>query len=203
MQASQARRPLELLRRFPCTAALLAAIWLVFAVELALHAPGDRAVLLRLGALPDHIPHGQYWRLLSHALLHANWLHIALNTLLLLIAGPPLERRLGSATCLVTALAGAVLGGLATLGMHHGDGSNTVGASGAFFALLGAALVAIHVRPPVRPGPVLVRRLWLALMVGLGYSFFPDVGMAAHLAGLAVGAGIAWAGVRRPSPRPA
>lgn len=157
----------------------------MFVVELVLRAPGDQAVLLRLGALPGQgIVDGQYWRLLTHAGLHAGWWHIALNTALLLIAGPPAERWLGSWRCLGVALLGAVLGGVATLLVQHGAGTLSVGASGAFFALLGAACVAGQVSAQ---STGMRRRLWITLTVGLLYSCMPGVGMAAHLAGLVVG----------------
>lgn len=178
-----------LLVRAPCTTVALALIWSMFIVELALHAPEHQDVLLRLGALPGAgITPAQSWRLLAHALLHAGWWHIALNTILLLIAGPPLERWLGRGGWIVTALLGAVFGGVATLLAQHGAGSVSVGASGALFALLFAACL---LSSTSNASFGLRRRLWITLAIGLLYSFMPGVGLAAHLGGMAVGAAVA------------
>lgn len=184
-----------LLARAPCTTVALALIWSMFIVELALHAPEHQEVLLRLGALPGNgITPAASWRLLAHALLHAGWWHIALNTALLLIAGPPLERWLGRSGWIVAALLGAVFGGVATLLAQHGAGSVSVGASGALFALLFAACLLSGTH---NASSGLRRRLWITLTAGLLYSFMPGVGLAAHLGGMAVGATVVGTGHRR------
>lgn len=185
-----------LLVRAPCTTVTLALIWSMFIVELVFHAPEHQDVLLRLGALPGAgITLTQSWRLLAHALLHAGWWHIALNTALLLIAGPPLEQWLGRGAWIVTVMLGAVFGGVATLLAQHGAGSVSVGASGAFFALLFAACLLSGTR---NASFGLRRRLWITLTIGLAYSFMPRVGLAAHLGGMAVGAAVTRA---RPAHR--
>jgi rhomboid protease GluP len=176
------------LRRIPCTAGMLVVIWMMFGVEVFTHALGHPATLLHLGALPTTgIVHGEYWRLLSYALLHSGWWHIGLNTALLLLAGPVVERALGARATLAISLLGAILGGVAVLFVHHGEpASYEVGASGAFFALLGAGLMVAWRQPP--SGSLrLYRRLRTVLIIGLAISFAPGVSMAAHLSGLAVG----------------
>lgn len=176
------------LRDLPCTSGMLAIIWLMFGVELFAHAPGNAAMLARLGALTTAgVARGEYWRLLSYALLHSGWWHIALNTILLLIAGPVVERALGARSTWVISLLGAVLGGMAVLSVHYGDPALLeVGASGAFFALLGAAL-GMTWRQPATDVARIYRRLRTVLLIGVAISFAPGVSMAAHLAGLAVG----------------
>ncbi|MET1024943.1 MAG: rhomboid family intramembrane serine protease [Pseudoxanthomonas sp.] len=181
-----------LLSRIPCTLVTLALIWAMFIVELSLHAPGHQDVLVRLGALPgEGFTPAQSWRLLAHALLHAGWWHLGLNTALLLIAGPPLERWLGPTRWIFTALLGAVSGGLAGLLAMHGAGSVAIGASGAFFALLFAACLRSG---PCHASPGLRRRLWITLTAGVLYSLMPGVGLAAHVGGMAVGAVMVYTG---------
>ena len=78
------------------TALLIALIALAFVFELALDAPENDAMLLRLGALPDSGGlHGQYWRLLTFGLLHRNVAHIVENTACLFLLGLIVERRVG------------------------------------------------------------------------------------------------------------
>ncbi|GAB2586327.1 rhomboid family intramembrane serine protease [Dyella jejuensis] len=185
-------RMTDVLRRTPCTTLWLVAIWVIFFVELITHAPGNQAMLMRLGALPvTGIVHGQYWRLLTYALLHSAWWHIGLNTLGLWICGPVVERALGPRATLVISVAGAILGGVAILLVHHnGPASIELGASGALFALLGAGLVSTWRRPGISLSSY--RRLRAILIVGLAISFTPEVSMAAHLGGLASGMALAW-----------
>jgi rhomboid protease GluP len=182
------------MRRFPCTASMLIAIWLMFVVELHMHALGNQAMLLRLGALSaDSIVHRQYWRLLTYALLHSAWWHIGLNTFLLLMAGPVIESALGARSTLVISILGALLGGMAIVLVHRGETASIgVGASGASFALLGAGVVMTWQRPPESP-PRVYQRLRTILIVGLVISFIPGISMAAHLAGVAVGCAYALA----------
>jgi membrane associated rhomboid family serine protease len=181
------------LRKLPCTVSMLTAIWLVFAVELHFHALGNQAMLLRLGALPmNAMQRGEPWRLLTYALLHSAWWHIGLNTLLLLVAGPVVERALGSWFTLFIAVLGAALGGAAILLVHHGHGPTVeLGASGAFFALLAAALVVSWRPRPAKPSPT-YRVLRTYVLAGFAISFLPGISMAAHVAGAAAGAVLSW-----------
>lgn len=182
-------------RRSPyCTLGMLAAIWSMFAVEGATHALGRPDRLLHLGALPTAgIVRGEYWRLLTYALLHAGWWHIGLNSALVLMTGPVVERAAGARMTSIVAVLGTVLGGVAVLIVHHHDpASYEVGASGAFFALLAAAMTLTWRRPPAAPDRT-YRRLRTVLIVGMVISFFPGVSLAAHLAGLASGAACAFA----------
>lgn len=182
----------EFLRRFPCTAVVLAAIWSMFAVELLTHALGNRSALLHLGALSTAgIRQHDYWRLFTYALLHSGWWHIGLNTLLLALCAPTVERSMGSWRTLAIILLGAVLGGVGILIAHRqASPSIEVGASGACFALLGTAL-ALTWRRGRGSSSRLSRRFVVVLIIGLAFSLLPGISMAAHLAGLAVGIALA------------
>jgi membrane associated rhomboid family serine protease len=172
---------------------MLTAIWLTFAVELHFHALGNQAMLLRLGALPmDALQRGEPWRLFTYALLHSAWWHIALNTLLFVVAGAVVERVLGSWLTLFIAILSAVLGGAAILLVHHGQGRTIeLGASGATFALLAAALVVTRRPWPAKPSRTF-RCLRTFALVGFAISFLPRISMAAHVAGAMVGAVLTW-----------
>lgn len=186
--ASQLTGLWKVIRRYPCTTWIMVAIWLMFVVELVTHALGNQDMLLRLGALPTNgIRHREYWRLWTYALLHSGWWHIAINSYLLLMAGPPVERTLGARSTVVIGNMGAALGGAAILLAHHADkASIELGASGALFAFLGAGLVMTWQRSPAHPSRT-HRYLRTILIVGLAISFIPGISMAAHLAGLAAG----------------
>jgi membrane associated rhomboid family serine protease len=160
----------------------------MFLIELGGGAVGNDALLIGLGALPDsgQINH-EYWRLLAAGFLHYDLTHFALNTLLLLLIGPVVERRAGTTWLLVIFLVGSVASCAGMLMKHLFWPSQGVslGASGGLFALLGAGLVLVFRLPSQSR---LVRlRLLVPLVVGLAYSVLPGVTMIGHIVGLVVG----------------
>jgi membrane associated rhomboid family serine protease len=180
--------------------ALLAALFVtLFLIELGRGAVGDDARLLRLGALPDSggLHHG-YWRLVAFGFLHSNLTHLLLNLLLLLLAGPAVERRIGTGWMLLTFLTASVASGVAILGKHDfwPSAGTSVGASGGLFGLLAAALLLVFRldRHNRLAGAVLTA----AFVLGLAYSMLPGISLAGHAAGLAVGAGLALVAMKAP-----
>ena len=166
---------------------ILGAMIAMFLVELARGAVANDAGLLRLGALPDSGPiHHEYWRLLTFGFLHWDLRHLLLNTLLLFLLGPIVERRAGTIGLLIIFLSASVASGLGILVKHQiwpAEGVS-LGASGGMFGLLGAGLVFVFRRPsPSRLRTVLMA----ALVLGLIYSFLPGVSMIGHIVGLIIG----------------
>jgi rhomboid protease GluP len=186
----------------PGSTLLFCAIAIVFGVEIARGAIDDAAGLLSLGALPDTGQlHGEYWRLLTFGFLHANLLHLLLNTALIWLTGPVVERRAGTAWFVVVFLSASVVSGACILAKHMRSpaAGTTVGASGGLFALLAVALILLF-RPPSQGSP-LRWALIVTLVVGLLYSFLPGVSMVGHISGLVVGAILALLIPRaRPAP---
>lgn len=138
--------------------------------------------------------------LLTYAFLHAGFLHIAGNMLILWTFGPVVEDRLGRAGFLGLYLAGAVVAGLAHMGVY--PGRPVVGASGAISAVTGAFLVLAPLTH-VRCLSILVLATvsipaawfiglaiaWDVILQGLGGG--GRVARLAHLGGYALGAGVA------------
>jgi membrane associated rhomboid family serine protease len=179
-------------RAYLGSAALFGLIAAMFAVELAMGAVGNDARLLVLGALPDsgELDH-EYWRLLTFGFLHSNLTHLLLNSLLLLLAGPAVERRAGARWVLLVFLAASVASGIGILVKHQlwPSPGASVGASGGMFGLLAAALVLVF---RAGSGSFAVRAgLISAIVAGLAYSLLPGISMVGHVVGLAVGAAIA------------
>jgi rhomboid protease GluP len=140
--------------RFPYgTTLLLFLISLVFGLELATGLVDDDLMLLRIGGLSDNGQlHGQGWRLLSYAFLHGSILHMGICCLLLLYAGPPLERRIGTMRLLAVFVMASVLGGLALLakGSFWPTLGTNIGASAGALGLLLAHVVMTR-RAPAQP----------------------------------------------------
>jgi rhomboid protease GluP len=139
------------------TAGLVAFLVLVFVVE-QLGKVGnkgsgpfgvDAPSLFALGGMNADavLKKGEWYRLLSAALLHVDAFHLALNALALGLAGWVLESLLGRAWFLALFWLGAVGGSLMGLAVNPPQ-IVSVGASGAVMGLLAAALVAAMRFPP-------------------------------------------------------
>jgi membrane associated rhomboid family serine protease len=129
----------------------------------------------------------EYWRLITSGFLHAGLLHIGFNMYLLYILGGLLEPAIGRVRFLLlylTSLLGGSFGAL--LASPH---TLTVGASGAVFGLMGAAVVIMRARgfDPMASGiPALIA-------INLLFTFvFPGISIGGHIGGLAAGLAAAY-----------
>jgi len=149
---------------------------------------------------PASLPRAlQFWRLITYQFLHdpRDILHIFFNMLGLFFLGPTLERHWGSRKFLIFYLGCGVAGGLfymLLVALKFLAAGPMVGASGAILGLLAAcALLFPHfvVFIFLFPVPIRVAAIGLTVM----YFFFVVTraenagGHAAHLAGMAAGAG--------------
>jgi membrane associated rhomboid family serine protease len=82
----------------------------------------------------------QWWTLLTYAFLHANWTHLAVNSLWLAAFGAPVARRFGASRFLVFFAVTAVAGALAHLLVHRFDVTPVIGASASVSGLTAAAI---------------------------------------------------------------
>jgi membrane associated rhomboid family serine protease len=173
------------------TISLASALLIVFGIELATHSVADDASLLKLGGLPDDGElNGQFWRFATYSFLHFNWTHLLVNLALLLWIGRIVERRAGIAQAGAIYFSGVIFSAAIILLVHiwHPKAGTTVGASGGIFGLLGAALVISYRQSG---NERLIRWLWIALLVGFGVSFLPDISMAGHIGGILGGLPVA------------
>jgi membrane associated rhomboid family serine protease len=139
----------------------------------------------------------QLWRLVTYQFLHGDVIHILFNMLGLFFLGPTLERHWGSKKFLIFYLSCGVAGGLfytLLVALNFLQAGPMVGASGAILGMLAAcAILFPHFIVFIMffPVPIRVAAIGLTIM----YLFFvltraPNAGgHAAHLAGMAAGAG--------------
>jgi membrane associated rhomboid family serine protease len=134
---------------------------------------------------------GHYWRLISSMFLHGGLIHLLMNGYALYVLGPILERLMGSERFWVLYLFAGLSGAVGSLLFTP---NNSVGASGAIFGLLAAAVV-FGLRHgaalPARVRRVLTMGLlpWVVLNIVFGFSF-EQIDNAAHIGGL-LGGGMA------------
>jgi membrane associated rhomboid family serine protease len=101
-------------------------------------------------SVPAGVAQGDYWQLLTAVFTHVEAWHIAFNMLALWVLGPQLEAAIGRTRFLALYLLSGLVSS-ATVMWLSAPYSQTVGASGALFGLMGALLVvAVKVHGDVR-----------------------------------------------------
>jgi len=159
--------------------------------------------MVRMGANTETSLGTEPWRLLSSTLLHGNGLHVLMNAFVLYVLGAHLERILGWRRQLVLLVAAGLFGSLASA--VRGEALLSVGASGAIWGLLGAAL-GLAMRPggllPAAIVQELKRAALFNLIINLAFSFQPGIDLMAHLGGGMVGAAASFSGVLTRGLRP-
>ena len=132
------------------------------------------------------LQHGQWWRIVSAAFLHASIPHIALNMLALYSVGREVEAVFGKMRFALL-YAVAILGsGLSVVYFESAYTVPTLGASGAIYGLFGA-LVAVGLRLGAR-GRSLIMSLLPVLAINLVFTFsIPGISWQAHVGGLITG----------------
>ncbi|MSQ84820.1 MAG: rhomboid family intramembrane serine protease [Myxococcales bacterium] len=132
---------------------------------------GNIEMLLAGGHVRDALLRGQWWRLLTWTLLHADLAHLLTNVLLLAVVGRPVEAAFGAARLWLIFWSCAFASAIAA--MAHVGPWWTVGASGAVIGVLGA-MVGLGIKLLPRLGSRLRVRLValpaaaLAILVALG-----------------------------------
>jgi len=129
------------------------------------------------------VAEGEWWRLVSAAFLHYGPLHLGMNMLVLWIIGPPLEEYFGHGRYALVYLVSGLAGSAGAL--LWSPNALTVGASGAIWGIMGAALV------------LEARKIWVfggqamgLVVFNLAITFLiPGISIGGHVGGL-IGGGL-------------
>ncbi|MCC6573830.1 MAG: rhomboid family intramembrane serine protease [Planctomycetes bacterium] len=186
--------------KWPATAALLAVLITIGVADVA-----SNEKLLRLCAVRGiDIYYGEYWRFITGAFMHADFMHIAVNCFSLVQLGRLCEQSFGwRATMQVYFI--ALVGGNALALVFHDPSHPVVGASGAIFGLFGMVLGFII----ARTGSIaetwktpLGRNLLIFLAINVALSFsMPRISFWGHLGGFVPGLAMGYFVERRQSRR--
>ncbi|MCX6431141.1 MAG: rhomboid family intramembrane serine protease [Actinobacteria bacterium] len=159
---------------------------------LTLVRPGlqENLFLINKAILSDGVVHGvgagEWYRILTVALVHGGLMHLGFNMYALLVLGNPLEASFGRGRFITIFMISLVTGSVASL-LFNAVNQPSVGASGALFGLFGAFAVAGK-----RMGAD-VRSIYVILGINFAISFIvPNVDWHAHLGGLLGGAVTSW-----------
>jgi membrane associated rhomboid family serine protease len=146
-------------------------------------AGGSGGDLLDRGGLSAFdVASGEWYRLITSGFLHVNLVHLGLNMLLLWVLGRMLEPAIGSGRFLLLYVTSLLAG---SFGVVILDPGRTVGASGAVFGLMGAAVVAQRYAgiDPWRSG------IGPTIGINLLFTFLiPGISIGGHVGGLLGGA---------------
>lgn len=143
-------------------------------------------VVFQQGALfGPAVEAGEWWRVVTGGFLHSprNLLHVAFNGYLLYLLGQMLEPSTGTNRFVALFAAGLFGGSLGALLLNWGGA--TIGASGAVFGLMGAAMVGLRRRgiDPWRSS------IGMLVLINLGFTFLvPGISIGGHIGGLLGGA---------------
>ena len=169
------------------TKALIALNVLVFLVNLAQGSSLNQvsgSLFVRWALyIPGGLDQGEWYRLITAAFLHASLIHLAMNMLILWIVGAPVEQAIGRGRFLALYFVSGLAGSAGALLLS--PNAITVGASGAIFGILGAALVLEAQRNYVLGGQAFGL---IAFNLIITFAFSSYISVGGHVGGLVGGA---------------
>ena len=144
----------------------------------------------------EAIGHGndQYWRLITSGFLHENFIHIGFNMYLLYLLGMMLEPAIGSVRFAAIYFTALLIG---SFGVVFSTSAPSLGASGAIFGLMGAAVVELRSRG------LSVQQSGIGglIVINLILSFtLANISVGAHIGGL-IGGFLAGLAIRAADDR--
>lgn len=129
-----------------------------------------------------------YVRILGHVLGHANWSHFIGNITLILIVGPLLEEKYGSADILVVMVVTALVTGIAHIIFFPHTG--LLGASGVVFALILLSSITSLKSGEIPLTFILVAIIYIGGEVYKGIFVQDNISNLTHILGGVVGSGL-------------
>jgi membrane associated rhomboid family serine protease len=160
-------------------------------IALAVFLSGASAVSFGGGSLVEalavsrvEIARGEVWRILTAGFVHAGLLHLAFNMFALWVLGGLLEPAIGRLRFALIYFVSLLAGTFGAL-LLTAPNVQTVGASGAIFGLMGAAIVVMRNRGlnPMESGLA----VWLGLNLLITFAI-PGISIGGHLGGVVGGA---------------
>jgi membrane associated rhomboid family serine protease len=140
------------------------------------------------------VANGEWWRVFSSGFLHANLLHIGFNMWALWVLGQLMEPVLGRSRYAIVYGVALVAGALGVLLVDPNQ--LTVGASGAVFGLMGAAVAAMRARGI----NVMATGLGATILLNLLITFtIPGISIGGHVGGLVGGFAAGWLFIDAPA----
>lgn len=152
---------------------------------LAFASAGLAGTLAQSNAL---VADGEWWRLFTAAVVHADFLHLGVNMYALYLLAPTLERSIVGPRGLMSTYVASVAAGGAFAFLFLDPTATAVGASGGISGLIGV-FVAFAIARRIEP---LLRQLGVVIAINVALPFFiPNIAWQAHVGGFLAGLVIA------------
>lgn len=195
--------PRQIMVRFPVspprlTYILLGINVLIFMYFFSLPYNDQLAFLEKWSKVNAYIRDGEYYRLFTAMFLHLDLMHILFNMLALYYFGRDVEALYGTPRFALIYFLGGLSGSLASFVFLDAP---SAGASGAIFAVFGAAMVYFYHHRSLHGagGRAVLSRLLMLMFINLAIGFIgsSDIGRfrvdnAGHIGGLIGGVALAW-----------
>jgi membrane associated rhomboid family serine protease len=168
----------------PATYVLIALNVIVFLIEIAtgtggLSGGGLSQFMIDFGLYGPFVAEGELYRLVTSGFLHADFIHLGFNMLLLFFLGRLLEPALGTPRFVVLYFASLLAGSFGALLVE--PDAVTVGASGAVYGLAGAVFIMARGRGM----EALAGQIGFLIVFNLIFSFVaPRISVGGHVGGL-------------------
>lgn len=131
-----------------------------------------------------------YIRFVGHVFGHAGWEHFLGNIMLILVVGPLLEEKYGSANLLFVVLATALVTGIANFALF--PRVQLLGASGVVFALILLSSFTSMKEGEIPLTFILVAALYIGQQIYQGIFVNDNVSNLTHILGGVIGAGLGY-----------
>ncbi|MBY0450123.1 MAG: rhomboid family intramembrane serine protease [Cyanobacteria bacterium] len=106
----------------------------------------NESMLSMAAFLPQAMARGEWWRLLSYSVIHANGLHLFSNLFGIVVLGQLVEPALGTARTIVLFLLSVVMGGFFVYFLSN---QSVIGASAIDYGLMGAYMMLVLAEHPL------------------------------------------------------
>lgn len=126
---------------------------------------------------------GEYWRLITSVFTHQQVYHVLANCYALYVYGEIVENYYGRKRFISIYLISGIVANLFSFALINNP---SLGASGAVFGLLGAAL-ALYLNSPLEIGSAMLKNIILCTVLTFIYSFRGGINNVAHFGGLFCG----------------
>ena len=180
---NSSKKGLRLSFNAPATLSFVALCAAAFLIDLLTGGAANRAVFsVYRPPLSDPLT---YVRCVTHVLGHASWDHLLGNMMYILILGPMIEEKYGTAnTVIIIAVTAAVTG---IINMVFFPNVGLLGASGVVFAFILISSITVREDRTIPVTFILVAVVYLGQQVYQGIFVNDDVSQITHIAGGAVG----------------
>ncbi|MCE9615027.1 MAG: rhomboid family intramembrane serine protease [Lentisphaerae bacterium] len=179
---------------FPAVRAIVLVTVVAFVVQQLGDFRAHGGITMALGLSRDGVlGHGWVWQLVTYMLLHAGFLHILMNMVVLYSFGRDLEAMIGTLRFALLYVASGIVGGIGWLVLSGSGAGLCIGASGAVFGVA-AAFAAVDPDRQLSlmifpiPVPITMKARTMVLAYGactvlLLLGNFGNIAHAAHLSG--------------------